>query len=84
MKTYTFTYYVMNDEGKCVCRDFPVRSSRFTQAFYCFSRFFNAIVSPYDFRDYSATYKVTTPKSSCYRVLPDKYASSLRRCVAEV
>lgn len=84
MKTYTFSYFVMNDEGKCVCRDFPVRASRFTQAFYCFARFFNEIVSSLDFRDYALTYSVSNGKQVVHRYLPGKYLSSLRRLVPEV
>lgn len=84
MNTYYFTYFTLNEDGKCIARDFPVRSSRFTQAFYCFARFFNEVVSVLDYRDYSVTYKVTTPKQTYYRVLPQKYESSLRRRVPEV
>ena len=81
MKTYVFTYFVNNSEGECVSRDFPVRSSRFTQAFSCFSRFFNGIDSSGDLRDYSHTYVVVCNGSVSHRTLPTKYLSSLHRLV---
>ena len=84
MNTYTFSFFVLDDDGKCVCRDFPVRSSRFAQAFYCFARFFNEIVSALDYRDFSVTYKVSNGKTVHHRVIPSKYLSSLHRLVPEV
>lgn len=84
MNTYYFSYFVMDDEGKCVCREFPVRASRFTQAFYCFARFFNEIVSAFDYRDYSLTYRVSNGKKVSHRIIPSKYFSSLRHFVPEV
>lgn len=84
MKTYTFTYFVMDENGKYVASDFSVRSNRFTQAFYCFSRFFNDIFSNSGFRDYSCTYSLANGDYRVYRVIPTKYLSSLRRCVPEI
>ena len=84
MKTYIFTYFVNNSDGKCVLLDYSVRSNRFSQAFHCFSRFFNSLESSGDFRDYSVTYSVFCNGAVSYRSLPSKYLSSLHRLVPEV
>lgn len=84
MKTYVFTYFVNNSDGKCVSRDYLVRSSRFSQAFGFFARFFNSIETSGDLRDYSVTYSVVSNGVSSCRSLPGKYLSCLHRFVSEV
>lgn len=83
MKEYIFTYFVNGSDGKCISLDYSVRSNRFSQAFYCFARFFNSVASG-DFRDYSVTYAVVCNGAVSYRSLPSKYLSSLHRFVPEV
>ncbi len=83
-KTYIFTYFFNNSDGKCVSREFPVRASRFTHAFYCFARFFNDVETSGNFRDYSLTYVVVCNGKVFHRTLSSKYLSSLHRFVPEV
>ena len=84
MKTYIFTYFLNGSDGKCISRDYSICSNRFSQAFYCFSRFFNSIETSGDFRDYSVTYAVVCNGTVSHRSLPSKYLSSLHRLVSEV